>query len=133
MTTEHAPEWRSFPPFYAHLGLELQSLGDGACAARLPSQPHFCNSYGSLHGGILASVLDVVLSQAVLSTLEKSATASTISLTVNYLAPAKGDVVGTGSVVKSGKTIAFARAEVTDSTGGVVCSATAAFRVAIPR
>ena len=54
-------QWRSFSPFYEHLGLELESLGDGQCVVRLPFGAHFGNSRGEVHGGIAASLLDIHL------------------------------------------------------------------------
>jgi uncharacterized protein (TIGR00369 family) len=133
MTPKKPEGWRSFPPFYAHLDLRLESLENGKCVAHLRNQPHFGNTRGDLHGGVVASLLDAALSQAVLSTLDPAAGASTISLNVNYLAPAKGDVVATASVTQAGRTIAFAQGEVRDAAGTVVCSGTATFRVSTPK
>jgi len=122
-------QWRSSPPFYEHLGLKLEALADGYSAIRLPFQLYFGNSRGEVHGGAIASLVDAAMSQAVRSTIEIGAKVATISLTLNYLAPAHGDLLGKGAVVKGGRSVAFAEAEVTDERNTLVCRASATFRV----
>lgn len=125
----NSPQWLSFPPFYDHLGLKLESLAGGKCVARLPYAKHFGNSRGEVHGGIVASLLDITLSQAVRSTLDGPANIATISMTVSYLAPAVGVLACHGTVVRKGRTVAFAEGEVTDEKGGAVCRAVATYRI----
>jgi uncharacterized protein (TIGR00369 family) len=124
-----APQWRSFPPFYAHLKLELAVLADGKAIVRLPYASHFGNSRGEVHGGIVASLLDITLSQALRSTLEGPTNVATISMTVSYLAPAVGVLTCHGRVVRGGRKVAFAEGEVTDEGGASVCRAVATYRV----
>ncbi|HEX7128049.1 MAG TPA: PaaI family thioesterase [Thermodesulfobacteriota bacterium] len=130
MTTEgrQPPGWRSFPPFYAFLGLRLDALADGVCVVRLPFRPDFGNSRGDVHGGLVASLLDITLSQAVRSAHAGSSVA-TISLTVNYLSPAKGELVCRGEVSRRGRTVAFAEGEVRDERGTPVCRASGTYRL----
>ena len=130
--TASAPQWRSHPPFYGHLGLQLKALASGRCVIELPYATHFGNSRGEVHGGIVASVLDIALSQAVRSTLEEPTNVATISMTVSYLAPAVGVLTCTGAVVRSGRTIAFAEGTVVDEKGAEVCRASATYRVLKP-
>ncbi len=127
------PRWRSFPPFYDHLGLELEALADGLCVIRLPYVKHFGNTRGEVHGGIVASVLDITLSQALRSTIEGPADVATISMTVNYLAPAVGVLTCNAKVVRGGRSIGFAEGEVTDEKGHAVCRAVATYRILRPR
>ena len=122
-------QWRSSPPFYEHLGLQLDFLGDGKSAIRLPFQKHFGNSRGEVHGGAVASLADAAMSQAVRSTVQIGARVATISMTVNYLAPAHGELSCTGAVVKVGRSLVFAEAEVAGADGKPVCRATATYRV----
>jgi uncharacterized protein (TIGR00369 family) len=122
-------QWRSFPPFYGHLGLELEALADGKAMMRLPYAAHFCNSRGEVHGGIVASMLDIALSQAVRSTMEGPTNVATISMTVSYLAPAVGVLTCHAHVVRGGRTVAFAEGEVTDEKGNAVCRAVATYRI----
>jgi len=122
-------QWRSAPPYYEHLGLRLDALADGRSAVRLPFQPHFGNSRGEVHGGAVASLADAAMSQAVRSTVELGAKVATISLTLSYLAPAHGELLARGAVVKGGRSVAFAEAEVTDAKGNAICRASATYRL----
>lgn len=127
-----AAQWRSSPPFYEHLGLELDALANGRSAIRLPYRKHFGNSRGEVHGGAVAALADAAMSQAVRSTVEPGAAVATISLTLNYLAPAHGELVCNGAVVRGGRSVAFTEAEVTDERGTSVCRASATYRL-LPR
>jgi len=130
MNRKSAPaQWLSSPPFYAHLGLELDELADGRSAIRMPFRKHLGNSRGEVHGGALATIMDAAMSQAVRSMAEPGVAAATISMTLNYFAPAHGEVKCTGRIVKGGRRVVFAEAEVIDERGTLACRATATFRV----
>lgn len=126
-------EWRSHPLFYRHLGLELDSLADGKSAIRLPFRKEYGNTRGEVHGGAVATLVDAAMSQAVRSTVEQGARVATISMTVNYLAPAVGDLLCRGMVVRGGRSLSFVEAEVLDGSGNVVCRASAAYRAGAPK
>jgi uncharacterized protein (TIGR00369 family) len=130
MTSDSKPQWRSHPPFYAHLGLELEALADGKSAIRLPFRKEYGNTRGEVHGGAIATLVDAAMSQAVRSTVEQGARVATITMTVNYLAPAVGDVLCRGTIVRGGRSLMFVEAEVLDSSGALVCRASATFRAA---
>jgi uncharacterized protein (TIGR00369 family) len=126
-------QWRSSPPFYEHLGLQLDELADGRSAIRLPFQKHFGNTRGEMHGGAVAALVDAAMSQAVRSTIETGSAVATITMTLNYMAPAFGELTCRGTVVRGGKSVAFAEAEVIDSKGKSVCRASATFRIMPPK
>ena len=131
MTTHNkraSAQWRSLPPFYEHLGFELDALADGQATIRLPFRKQLGNSRGEMHGGAVATLADVAMSQAVRSNIELAAIA-TISLTLNYLAPARGELVCQGRTVRRGRSVAFAEAEVIDESGKPVCRASATYRL----
>jgi uncharacterized protein (TIGR00369 family) len=125
--------WRSSPPFYEHLGLQLDALADGRSAIRLPFQKHFGNTRGEMHGGAVAALMDAAMSQAVRSTIPMGSVVATITMTLNYMAPSFGELTAKGVVVRGGKSVAFAEAEVTDSKGQTVCRGSATFRVVPPK
>ena len=123
------PQWLSFPPFYEHLGLELQSIGDGKCAVHLPYAKAFGNARGEVHGGIVASLLDITMSQALRTAIEGTADVATITITVSYLQPAVGVLKCTSATVRAGRSVGFVEGEVTDEKGHAVCRAVGTFRV----
>ena len=127
-----AAQWRSSPPFYQHLGLQLDALADGKSAIRLPFRKEYGNTRGEMHGGAIAALVDAAMSQAVRSTIEPGSKVATITMTLNYLAPSHGGLTARG-VVKGGRSVVFAEAEVTDDRGQVVCRGSATYRVAPPK
>ena len=126
-------QWRSSPPFYEHLGLQLDALADGKSSIRLLFRKEYGNTRGEMHGGAIAALVDAAMSQAVRSTIEMGSKVATITMTLNYLAPSHGDLTARGAVVKGGKSVVFAEAEVTDARGQPVCRGSATYRVALPK
>jgi uncharacterized protein (TIGR00369 family) len=122
-------KWHSYPPFYTHLGLTLESIGDGQCVLRLPYAKHFGNTRGEVHGGIAASILDIAMSQALRSTIEGPADIATISLNVSYLAPAMGVLICNGKVMRRGRSVAFVEGEVRGENGESAARAVGTFRI----
>ena len=118
-----------FPPFYEHLGLTLEEIGGGRTVIRLPYAKHFGNTRGEVHGGVVASLFDITLSQALRSTIEGPVDIATISMTTSYLAPALGVLTCHGWVVRGGRSIGFAEGEVRDEKDHAVCRAVATYRL----
>jgi uncharacterized protein (TIGR00369 family) len=132
--TRMTAAWRSFAPFYAHLGLQVEELEGGVSRIRLPARPEIGNSRGDVHGGATSGLFDALLSQAVRSAYDEPIGGlATITLTVNYLAAGSGDLIGIGRAVRPGRTIAYAEGEVTTLEGEVVARATATYRVIAAR
>lgn len=93
-------------------------------------RPEFCNPAGFIQGGLLSAMLDDTMGPAVLVYTNGAVYAPTISMTVNFLAPARvGKLIGEARVSQLGKTIAFIEASLTDEKGTVVATATATARV----
>lgn len=114
-------------PFYDLLGLRVDPRTDRA-VVHLPRRPQLDNSRGYVHGGATTTLLDAALARAVrLDSTTSSAV--TVDITVHFLRPGSGDLIGTAQVVSSGSTIAVAEAEVLDSRGNRVARATATFRL----
>ncbi len=78
----------------------------------------FCNPAGFVQGGILSAMLDDTMGPAVFAMTEGRLYTATISLTVNFLAPAKpGPIVGEAKVTQLGKTVAFVEGRLTAEDG----------------
>src|SRR5215469_18194162 len=77
-------------PFSALLGLQVDSATEGKVTVRMPFHPRLLN-YGPpdvpVHGGAIASLADFAACAAVW-TLAAAQRSATISMTVNYTAPA---------------------------------------------
>ena len=68
----------------------------------------FCNPAGFVQGGILSAMLDDTMGPAVFTMTDGKLYTATITMTVNFLAPAKpGPIIGEAKVTQLGKTVAF--------------------------
>jgi uncharacterized protein (TIGR00369 family) len=99
----------------------------------------FCNPAGFIQGGILSAMLDDTMGPAVFVMTEGRLYTATITMTVNFLAPAKpGPIVGEADVTQLGKTVAFVAGRLMAADGTVLATATTSARLvetakAIPR
>ena len=116
-------------PFIKHLDPEVLRLDGGVCILRLEPRAEFGNSKGDLHGGIIASLLDISMAQAVRTTQEVGIKVSTITLTTNYLAPSRGTATATARVVRAGASICYAECEILNEKDEIVAHASGTFRI----
>jgi len=117
INTQPAPaQWRSTVPLYIHLGFALDALDDGRSQVRLRFQPHLGNSRGEVHGGTVAAIIDAAMSQAVRSLVDKEMGVATMTMNLNYLSPAKGEIM-------------FTEADVFGENGELACRASATYRI----
>jgi len=130
---EPASEWLSHAPFYDHLGLHVVDIGDGEASLMLAPSTALGNSKGDLHGGAIASMMDITLSQAVRSAYPRGVNVSTISMTVNYLAPFQGKAISHGQVIRAGGSIAYAEGGVRNESGDIVCRVSGSYRIIRPK
>lgn len=115
------------PPVAELLGWHLLDArpGEGWIRIGFEGKRDFCNPAGFIQGGILAAMLDDTMGPAVFALTEGRLYTATISLTVNFLAPAKpGRIVGEARVTQLGKTVAFIEGRLTASDGTLLATAT---------
>ena len=110
--------------FHASIGITVEHVRDGSVHLRLEAGPDHANLQGTVHGGVLATLADTAAGLAVRSAIPPGSRHVSVNLDVQYLAPASmGTLLATGRVVRLGKRIAFAEADVTDNAGQVVARA----------
>jgi uncharacterized protein (TIGR00369 family) len=127
--SETKAAWVERPPFQAHVGIEFIEAKDGTSLLRMDWRPELANRKGDVHGGAVATLLDLAISRAIRSGLSDIAGLSTITMTVNYLEPGRGALIARGKVIRSGRSIAVGEARAEDAQGRIVATASAAFRV----
>ncbi|MDB5512447.1 MAG: PaaI family thioesterase [Enterovirga sp.] len=121
MSGEHPP-----PPVMALLGIALLSVEAGAVRMSMSAGEYLYNPIGSVHGGILATLLDSVMGCAVHSTLPAGRGYTTLEIKVNYIRAVTdrtGIVTGEGRAVHVGRNTAVADARLVDEAGKVYATA----------
>lgn len=108
-------------PTTALLGLELESIDSAAGRTRFRMEvaAQFCNPMGSLQGGIVTTALDDAAATAVIVRSGRRVGVPTIEFKVSFFGPAKlGQTVWfEGRVLKYGRTVTFAEADMMDADG----------------
>jgi uncharacterized protein (TIGR00369 family) len=120
------------PPSSILLGWHLLDARpkDGWVRIGFDGRGEFCNPAGFVQGGILSAMLDDTMGPAVFVMTEGKLYTATITMTVNFLAPAKpGPIVGEANVTQLGKTIAFVEGRLMAEDGRLLATATTSARL----
>ncbi|MDQ2715475.1 MAG: PaaI family thioesterase [Chloroflexota bacterium] len=108
------------PPLAVLLGMWITEAGEGRIVfAMEPAEYHY-NPLGTVHGGVLATLLDSAMGCAVQSMLPVGTGYTTLELKANYLRPVTdrtGTVYCEGKVIHLGGRIATAEGRLTDASG----------------
>ncbi|MFT4102589.1 MAG: PaaI family thioesterase [Burkholderiaceae bacterium] len=125
---EHDQKFGSF--FLARLlGFEL-AYADDRCEVTFVPHDFMFNPQGSLHGGIIATAMDVSMGH-LLNHLQSRGT--TLEMKTQYVrAVTKGPVKAVGSVIRRGNSICFLESRLYDGEGRLAAFATSTWKVLAP-
>lgn len=117
-----------FIPFVRELGIEIVELDDGYAEGELElSDEHSSNPEQMIaHGGVTYSLADTIGGAAVFSL--KRVPTPTIDMRIDYLHPAKNDLIAKAKVVRDGGSVAVVEIDVDDTEGTHVAKATGVYK-----
>jgi uncharacterized protein (TIGR00369 family) len=99
--------------FAQRLGVEVESADDGSARVRFEAREEHLNPAGTLHGGVLATLVDTAMGTAVRSATADGDVPATSQLTVTYLRPGTpGQVEVTARVRTRGEHLTVCEADV---------------------
>jgi uncharacterized protein (TIGR00369 family) len=104
------------------IGASLSLVAPGKVEVSLPFRAELTQQKGFVHGGIIGMIADTACGYAAYSLMPASASLVTVEYKINILAPGVGSLVARGEVVKPGRTLSIARAEVYSDSGKHVAS-----------
>ena len=128
---EFAREFQKKIPFVGHLGVEVDSIGDGAATLSLVLRPELTNSFGSAHGGVIMAMMDVALCTAARSQHPNSIGVITVDLSLQFIGAGRGRMVAEARVLKPGRNTVFTEGEVRNEDGSLVAKAIGTVRVRV--
>ena len=114
-------------PIAETLGLENFDGEVGSFSVELVPQERHYNPLGTVHGGVLSTMLDTAAACSVHSTLAVGEAYTSLDLTVKFLRPAtvaSGRLRAEGRVLQRGRRTALAEAQVFDEAGKLIAHAT---------
>jgi uncharacterized protein (TIGR00369 family) len=115
------------PPISATLDIRAHKVAEGfVCFKLTPAEYHY-NPIGTVHGGVISTLVDSAMGCAIHTLLPKGTAYTTLELKVNFLKPIKsntGEVMCEGKTIHVGGRVATAEAKVVDSEGNLYAHAT---------
>jgi uncharacterized protein (TIGR00369 family) len=114
------------PPVIDLVGISLTEVDAGRVVMCLTPAEYHYNPLGTMHGGILATLLDSVMGCAVHTTLPRGRGYTSLEIKVNYVravTDASGELSAEGKIVHAGSRSAMAEARVVDAKGRLCATA----------
>jgi uncharacterized protein (TIGR00369 family) len=110
------------------LGYDVTDVENGRVVVKVqPSAAHL-NPYGTVNGGLTATLLDSCMGLAVQSTLEKGFAQTTVEFKIALMRPVTpetGPIKAEGKVLNRGRRIGTAEGRLTDGNGRLLAHGTA--------
>jgi uncharacterized protein (TIGR00369 family) len=110
----------SLPPAAALVGYRIVAVADGEVRYELTPCEEHGNIFGTVHGGILATLLDTAMTAAVIAALPRGRSCSTAEIKVNYLRPVTantGTLTCEARLLHAGRRLATSEGKVRDRDG----------------
>ena len=115
-------------PFVHLLKVELGEVRRGAATLYLEVRDELRQNNGVVHGGVIASLVDTAAAFAIITSLEKGQTTTTVDLTIHYLRPLlEGRITAEARVLRVGRRILTIRIDVLDKTQALAATALTSF------
>jgi uncharacterized protein (TIGR00369 family) len=138
MSEQEQQEWRDRfskimvrTNFIKSLGVVVDAWSADGVILRIPFAEHLTNDGKEYHGGVIGALVDTAGAAAVWAghDFDKGMRASTVSLTINYVGRAQGDLLGKAHCVKRGRDLSFSEIRVEDTHGTLVATGTLVYRI----
>ncbi len=135
MAAEVQEAVRSGEHFIASLGMEDVVVEGADLAVVLPVSPRLCNSRGSLQGGLIATLIDVVAGRLAMQHADPGHSSATNDLNIHFLAPVtQGPARAEGKVLRCGRRSVVVHVDVRDlATDRLAAVSTSSFTLLPPR
>ena len=130
MDVEFARGYQKKIPFVSHLKILTEELGQGSARLSLPVESHLKNSLGTVHGGVIMSLLDVALCTAARTLHPDSVGVITIDLSTSFIGGGSGEkLFAEARVLRDGRSLIFVEGEAKNDDGSLVAKAIGTVRV----
>ncbi|MGN9777240.1 PaaI family thioesterase [Micromonospora sp. H33] len=115
------------PPIMHLVDMARMEAEEGWVAVELVPQEFHYNPLGTVHGGVISTLLDTAAACAVHTTLPAGVGYTSLDLNVKFLRPVtvdSGTLRCEGTVLQRGRRTALAEARLTDTKGRLIAHAT---------
>lgn len=117
-------------PFPAHMAMQLSEMNMGLATIELDLSNTHLQPFGSVHGGVIATMIDTATFWAVFMRIPEDAGLVNVDLKLNYLrSVTKGRLKAEGRSIRDGKSICYSEARVHDEKGELIAHGTSTLMV----
>ncbi len=102
-------------PIVDTLQIEIVSLQDGYCEARVPRKLSYDGVFQSFHGGLLMTIADSTACFAIFTKTGPDVPLTTTDMNIRFLAPCLSDVTAKARLIKFGRTLCPVSIDLYDS------------------
>ena len=131
MTEHRTPlEFALDIPFVETLGMQLWRFDSGVAEVSLDVRPDMLNSWAVAHGGVVMTLLDVVMAHAARSVRDDTDAPGivTLEMKTSFMRPSTGRLVAWGHLLHGTQRTAFCEGSVRDPSGALCAHATGTFK-----
>ena len=101
--------------FMKTLGAEIIAIEKGMVKISCQKKDSLTQQHGFFHAGVITSIADVACGYAAMTTMEEGSEVLSVEFKTNLMRAAKVDkIIATANVIKSGRTLVFCEAKITD-------------------
>lgn len=119
--------------FLKLLGAELETVEIGSVTISCRRREELTQQQGFLHGGVIATILDVTCGYSALTMIPEGMEVLTVECKFNLLRPVTGEVLrSTGKVLKAGRSLVVVEAEAMDAESGKLATKMLATMIPAP-
>ena len=119
-------------PLAGLLGIRTETVDDDRVCLRLPFRSEVTTTGDLVHGGAIAALVDAAATAAAWSRADigRNPRGTTIGLTLNYLAGARGeDITATATVIQRGRSVIVVEVDVRSAQGAAVSRALVTYKL----
>ncbi len=119
-----------FAPWIQDLNISIEQISDEEVTMKLPYNDRLCRIGGIVCGQSLMALIDTCMVYVCFIGHNKFINCATVNQNTSFLRPAiDTDIIATGKLVKSGRTLVFGEVLLEDKNAKSICHATLTYAV----
>jgi uncharacterized protein (TIGR00369 family) len=125
--------WQERIPFNRGCGFVVTRWDGAGVRMEVDDADTLSNGAGSMHGGVVATLIDTVANAAAIPIDRWNAGSQivTVSMTVHYTGPARGHLVADAACARRGRSLTSVSVDVHDAEGSLVAHGVVVVKVSV--
>ncbi len=132
MTSNYKPEIREQSLYSELIGFETDTYENSNVIIKLQIKEQHKNSIQTVHGGVIATMIDNIIGATIASTVSLPST--TINLNISYIQPAvEGLLIAKATILHQGYRIVTGEGIITDQNHQIIAKGIGTFKLLRPK